>query len=27
MLLIVKNVESLFEKFENSVQEWANKFF
>jgi hypothetical protein len=27
MSLIMKNAESLFEKFENSVEKWANKIF
>ena len=27
MSLIIKNAESLFERFENSVEEWAEKLF
>lgn len=27
MSLIIKNAESLFERFENSIEEWAEKLF
>jgi len=27
MLLLIKNAESLLEKFENSVEKWAKKIF
>jgi len=27
MALIIKNAESLFERFENSVGDWAEKIF
>jgi len=27
MSIVIKNVESLFERFENSVGDWAEKLF
>ncbi len=27
MALIIRNAESLLEKFENSIEEWAKKIF
>jgi len=27
MAIIIKNTESLFEKFENTIGNWAEKFF
>lgn len=27
MAIIIKNAESLFEKFENSIGDWAEKIF
>ncbi len=27
MSLVLKNAESLFEKFENCIEEWAEKIF
>jgi hypothetical protein len=27
MQMMIKNVESLFEKFENTIEKWANKVF
>lgn len=27
MSMIIKNAESLFERFESSVEKWANKLF
>ena len=27
MSLVIKNAESLFEKFENSIEKWAEKLF
>ncbi len=27
MSMIIKNAESLFERFENSIEEWASRIF
>jgi len=27
MAIIIKNVETLFERFENSIERWATKVF
>jgi len=27
MSLVIKNVENLFQRFENSIEQWAEKLF